>query len=155
MLSFTIGAGKFHYRAAAIAIRDNRVMLCHFARGGFYALPGGRVDFGETAADAITREMNEEAGLEVAVERLVWVVENFFQLDGAPNHELGLYFIVHPIDPPQFDMEIRAREPDGEDLTITWMPLDVLASLNLKPAFLKTRLKSIPAGVELIVSDEL
>jgi hypothetical protein len=31
----------------------------------------------------------------------------------------------------------------------------VLASLNLKPAFLKTRLKSIPAGVELIVSDEL
>ncbi len=38
--------------------------------------------------------MREELEVEVRVERLIWVVENFFEYQGMSPHELGLYFLM-------------------------------------------------------------
>ncbi len=44
----------------------------------YWAMPGGRAEIGETSARTIVREMQEELGCEVEVERLLWTVENFY-----------------------------------------------------------------------------
>jgi ADP-ribose pyrophosphatase YjhB (NUDIX family) len=55
-------------------------------------LPGGRVEALETTSDALRREMKEEIGQTIEVGRLLWVVENFFNLQGTPYHEFKVTF---------------------------------------------------------------
>ncbi|MFC0239404.1 NUDIX hydrolase [Rhodopseudomonas telluris] len=55
---------------SASIFRDGRVLLVRRARSpgkGFYSLPGGRVEFGETLEAALTREIAEETALTVRI----------------------------------------------------------------------------------------
>lgn len=55
---------------SASIFRDGRVLLVRRARSpakGFYSLPGGRVEYGETLAAALTREIAEETALSVTI----------------------------------------------------------------------------------------
>ena len=50
--------------------RDDRVLLVRRARSpgkGFYSLPGGRVEFGESLHAALHREVDEETGLGIEI----------------------------------------------------------------------------------------
>ena len=55
---------------SAAIFRDGKVLLVRRARSpakGFYSLPGGRVEFGETLHAALHREVDEETALKIAV----------------------------------------------------------------------------------------
>jgi ADP-ribose pyrophosphatase YjhB (NUDIX family) len=55
---------------SASIFRDGKILLVRRARTpalGIYSLPGGRVEFGETLHDALTREIDEETGLAVDI----------------------------------------------------------------------------------------
>jgi len=55
---------------SAAIFRDRKVLLVRRARSpakGFYSLPGGRVEFGETLHTALQREVREETGLKVEI----------------------------------------------------------------------------------------
>lgn len=66
--------------AVGAVVRDDRGRLLVIQRGqppmeGRWTLPGGRVERGETIAEAIAREVAEETGLTVTVGALVGVHE--------------------------------------------------------------------------------
>ena len=92
MISFRTGNYRFHYRVAAIVVDDGYLLLHRPQGDSFWALPGGRVEAGETGVDTITRAFREELGLAVAVTTLASTGENFFGHEGEPHHEVGLYF---------------------------------------------------------------
>jgi ADP-ribose pyrophosphatase YjhB (NUDIX family) len=55
---------------SAAIFRDDRILLVRRARSpanGFYSLPGGRVEFGETLHTALHREVLEETALEIEI----------------------------------------------------------------------------------------
>jgi len=55
---------------SAVIFRDGRVLLVRRARSpakGFYSLPGGRVEFGESLHTALRREVSEETGLQIEI----------------------------------------------------------------------------------------
>jgi len=59
--------------------RDNSVVLVKRSNPpfkGFYAIPGGFVEYGETVEEAAVREVKEETGLDVRLQRLVGVYSN-------------------------------------------------------------------------------
>ena len=60
-------------RAAAILIEEGKVALIERQRDGqvYYLFPGGGVEFGEWPAETAAREVHEELGLIVEVQRLV------------------------------------------------------------------------------------
>lgn len=58
----------------------------------FYRPLGGRVDFQELASDALKREILEELGLVVLVNKLLGTLENIFEFNGTPGHEIIFLF---------------------------------------------------------------
>jgi 8-oxo-dGTP pyrophosphatase MutT (NUDIX family) len=69
-------SGKPTYTAGALAIvRDDAGRLLWVRRrdSGWWELPGGVIEFGETPAEAVVRETKEESGFDVAVDRLAAV----------------------------------------------------------------------------------
>ena len=56
-------------------MHGSRVLLCRNVKHGYCYLPGGHVEFGESAAGALAREFLEESGLRVRVGNLALVSE--------------------------------------------------------------------------------
>jgi 8-oxo-dGTP pyrophosphatase MutT (NUDIX family)/predicted nucleotidyltransferase len=82
----------------AIIVHDSRVLLMKMRHSGKYHPPGGGISVGERAEDALKREIREETGLEVEVERLAHFEELFFYYDPSETayHGLHLYYVCRP-----------------------------------------------------------
>ena len=55
---------------SAVIFRDGKILLVRRARSpgkGFYSLPGGRVEFGESLHTALHREVDEETALQIEI----------------------------------------------------------------------------------------
>src|SRR5271155_6279686 len=144
-IAFERNGLQFDFRASGIAIHRGHVLLVRIEQYPFWFLPGGHVEMGELAEAAMIREMREETGIDVKIDRLVWVVENFFTHEGRRHHELGLFYLVTlPAEGSQLELskEFYGREENGTELIFRWHRLDTLANLKLQPSFLKTNLKA-------------
>ncbi|HEX7455912.1 MAG TPA: NUDIX hydrolase [Candidatus Nanoarchaeia archaeon] len=77
-----------------VAVKNNKIAL--IKRGnepfkGHWALPGGKVDVGETTQEAALRELKEESSLEGKVECLVGYYDN---PDRDPNNNVTFAYAV-------------------------------------------------------------
>ena len=107
----------------AIAVDAERLLLVRRGHGpaaGEWSIPGGRVEQGETLAEAVVRELAEETGLEGVADRFVGWVERI----AADHHFVILDFAVTVLDP---------RDPvAGEDAAeAAWVPLDEVGEWRL------------------------
>ena len=105
---------------AGAVVRDGSGRLLLVRRGrppsaGLWSLPGGRVEPGETPAEAAVREVREETGLDVALGHLLATVE------------LG-EFLVHDFAAHVVGGELRAGD-DAADAR--WCTVDEVALLPL------------------------
>lgn len=128
---------SFNYRAAALIVHDGYVMLHRNHYDKFWAMPGGRVEIGERAAQTAVREVREELGAVVTVDRLLFVIEDYFEYNGRNHHELGMYFLTHLTEASPFlnkDREYIGVEDDQQDavkLIFRWAKLDELNNLDM------------------------
>ena len=133
-----------HFRIAVFALifDDGRVLLAHRRDIDWWNLPGGGMEIGETVEEAVRREVREETGLEVQVERLVGVYSK------PQKQEVVLTFRCRVIGG-----ELQATE---ESRACTYFPPDALplntlpkhrerimdALLNQEAAILRDQLRS-------------
>jgi ADP-ribose pyrophosphatase YjhB (NUDIX family) len=156
VIHFERDGRRFNFRVAGVALRDERVLLQGTDHEPFWTLPGGRVEWLEPSPEALRREMREELGIEIHIERLIWVVENFFEYEGHLVHELSLLFsISFPSNPELYEQEQFEGDEGETRLRFRWFPLHSLDSVVLYPAFLGTALRSIPNQVTHVLHSEL
>lgn len=145
---------KFTYRVAGVALHEQHVLLQSSSDTNFWFMPGGRAEMLESAHTTIHREMLEELGVEVHIERLLWLVENFFVYRGRAGHELALYFLITiPPLPHLYRRDAPFKLPDeqGTMLTYNWFPLDKLDTITVYPTFLRHKLQHLSDEIEHIV----
>jgi 8-oxo-dGTP diphosphatase len=111
---------------SAAIFRDDKVLLVRRARSpgnGFYSLPGGRVEFGESLHAALHREVDEETGLKIEIVGFAGWREVLPTASGG-GHYLILSFAARwlagqPVLNDEHD-DFKWRSPDGlGDLKLT------------------------------------
>ena len=151
MIMSSNGGLTFMYRVGGIAVHNERLLVEHDAEHRFCFVPGGRVEYGESAMQALTREVREELGEEATIGRLLLVTDNMFELDGIRYQELALYFLIEfaPGSPViDRDGPFEGNEPGT---VFEWIPLEAVEQANLFPAFLQPRVKAMPQTTEYVV----
>ena len=142
--------------AAAIIVEDGCVLFAGNDNEDYLYSIGGAVHMGETAEDAVKREVLEETGVEYAVDHLAVIHENFFNentgsLRGLECHEIALYYLMKPrgtkvLHSDSYTMGVRE--------TMHWIPIEKIGQYKAFPTFLKDYLLSDHDGIEHIVTDE-
>lgn len=146
--------GEFKYRVVGILFDDqNRVLMQKVQDNPFYCLPGGRVELGESSIEAVRRELEEELGFDVNVEKPLFLLENFFKRSsGKDVHEIGIFFRVTSSVAPKEDWEIVENDKGIlKILKYKWATLDELKNEDLRPAFLKEKLLNLNENFEQII----
>ena len=110
---------------SAAIFRDGKILLVRRARSpakGFYSLPGGRVEFGESLHTALHREVDEETGLRIEIVGLAGWREVLPGTSGG-----GHYLIM------SFAARWTAREPvlNEEHDDFRWLSPDEIGGLKL------------------------
>jgi ADP-ribose pyrophosphatase YjhB (NUDIX family) len=146
---FKVETGVFNYRVAGVIIENGHVLLHKQVSDEHWALPGGRVKVLEDSVAGVKREFLEELGVDVEVENLLWVTENFFTYNNSNFHELGLYFQVSSEKMMNHNEGFYGLE--GERLLYKWVPINKLDEITLYPEFLKTSLKNLPPSTQHII----
>lgn len=62
---------------AACIVDDSQVLLQHRADDGSWGFPGGAIELGESAEQALIREVEEEIGLRVSVDAILGVYTKY------------------------------------------------------------------------------
>ena len=153
MITFKSGNIRFTYRVGGILIQNEHVLFQAASNEDIYFLPGGRAEMGESAPASLLREMEEELGVHMNIERLLYIVENFFTEPRYSWHELGLYFLMTtPADSylNQSLETIRRVDEAGNFLRFEWLPIAKLETFPILPPIFQTVLKEIPECTVLI-----
>ncbi len=164
-----VGQGAFALRAGAVIARAGKVLLARNDSSPYGYTVGGAVELGETAEQALCREVREELGTDPVEPRLVAVQENFWRVKeellvevarGALVHELVFFFQVDLSD--DFEADPGHVDPDaGLDASpalrerFEWVPIERLPEMTVFPTFLADLVGADPdRGVRHIVTWE-
>ena len=107
----------------AAILRDGRLLLVKRQRepeAGHWGLPGGKIDWGETARAAVAREIEEEVGLTIQPGPVLCIAETIDRGDGM-HWVAPVYLIEDAVG------EARLLEPE-KMAGVEWFALDALPS---------------------------
>lgn len=86
-LTLPVDGGFLNVRVGAIIMKNGKLLMVRNPGLGFCYSVGGRIGFGETAEQAVLREVGEETGARLELDRLGFIHEAFFTTTAAPKRE--------------------------------------------------------------------
>lgn len=129
-------------RVGIVIVQDGRILLVNHRRLGrsYWVLPGGELRPGESLAACAVREVREETGLEILVDRLLYLVEAFSG-DGV-RHDVDVIFLGQMADEARAPQAMAGWAIERPE----FVPLKDLLGLVLLPPIAGEILEDAGAG---------
>lgn len=116
--------------SAFVLDKDAQLLMIRRTDNGYYALPGGRHELGETMTQTVVRETQEETGMTVEVTSLVGIYSNPDHVmaydDGEVRQEFSICFRARPV--------AGAPQTSDESSEVVWVPRAELAGIEVHPS---------------------
>ncbi len=114
----------------------------------FYDLPGGHIEFQESAENALIRQIKEETGLDAEIETFLGMIEHAWSFPGdevcCHTHEINMIFKIH-----MTGLSLGDMIPQKEDhVAFQWMPIAHVQAMDLRPLPLLSVLPHWLAGTD-------
>lgn len=147
--------GLINLRVGAIILQNGRFLMVGNERSDYLYSVGGRIKFGETAEEAVIREVWEETGVRMEIDRLGFIHENYFYGDAPSNlgkliYEISFFFYMKV--PKDFSLISQSFTDDGSREHLYWITLE--DNRVYYPDFLRTELAHPENTVKHFVTDE-
>ena len=147
--------GILNIRVGAIIMKDGKILMVGNERSNYLYSVGGRIKFGETAEEAVVREVYEETGVKMEIDRLGFVHENYFYGDAPTNlgkliYEISFFFYM--IVPEDFTPVSDSFTEDNSREFLKWISPN--EDIKIFPEFFKTELMNPTNTVRHFVKDE-
>lgn len=115
-----------------------RILLCKQKTPfrDFWTLPGGSLEEGETILECISREITEEIGVILEIDRLLFIRE----LIDSPRHCIEFYFSTIEPDTQQIFNKVR---PCNEIAEVRFFTAEDLQLVNVKPICLPALIREV------------
>ena len=120
---------KFHHLARGIIISEDQVLLAHAIGHQNTFLPGGHIEFGESAPDALKREIEEELGLSCYIDGYLGSVEHQWEKNKELHCEMNQVFRVKV---PELDL-LQPPVSLESHIEFYWASVYELAAHHLQP----------------------
>ena len=128
-------------------IEDNGCFLIAHTKGANNTyMPGGHVEAGESLKHALVRELKEELGLDVEVDRYLGAIEHAWVDGGGNNHEISHFFQVTSSGADE-DRPPKSLEHHVE---FSWLFPSEFAEKNLQPAPLRQLIANLMSQPQTI-----
>ena len=147
--------GLINIRVGAIILKDGKFLMVGNERSDYLYSVGGRIKFGETAEEAVVREVFEETGVKMEIDRLGFIHENYFYGDAPTNNGKLIYevsFFFYMKVPKDFEPISDSFTEDESKEFLRWV--DENDSITVYPTFFKTELRQPVETVIHFVTDE-
>lgn len=147
--------GILNICVGAIIMKDGKLLMVGNERANYLYSVGGRIKFGETAEEAVVREVFEETGVKMEIDRLGFVHENYFYGDAPSNlgkliYEISFFFYMKVSS--DFAPISESFTEDNSREHLKWVSLD--EKIMMYPEFFRTELKKPADTVKHFIKDE-
>jgi len=121
----------FTIRATGILIENEKILLVQqrLSEKRGWSLPGGKMEHGETLEAGLMREMKEETGLDVRIERLLYVCD----VEASGRKLLHITFLLKRTDG---SIQMPTNEFDENPISdVRFVPLSDLENYGFSEKF--------------------
>lgn len=149
-ITIPCGGGIVNLRVGAIIQRNNKVLVATNSNVNYLYSIGGRIKFGESAEQAIRREVKEELGVDLEIERLGIIHENYFyNRINKLTYEISFYYYMKC----EKDVVLNSKNvEDGRIESYEWV--DMSDRRKIYPSFLYEYAINPQKEIVHICSDE-
>ncbi|SDC65888.1 8-oxo-dGTP diphosphatase [Pelagirhabdus alkalitolerans] len=110
-----------------LIIDGNYVLLLKKPRYGWYAMPGGKMEYSESVKEAVIREVYEETGLQIKSPELCSVATMTKESASHPKDE----WMMFTFKTKHFSGQMIEKSPEG---ILEWIHIDQLSTIPTAPS---------------------
>lgn len=153
-IQFKSGDIVFNCRVNGICIKNNKIFLSKLKDDAYWTFVGGKVEFSEATDTAILREYKEEVGANLQVDKMIALIENFFDLKGQSWHQYIFFYLLRDDNNELEFFDGEKQVLDNNEAIYKWVDLSDLDNIPIKPDCSREILQKLPKNIKHYINKE-